>query len=146
MVAELLSAANGSGMNFDEYVAWRLSLPVHDKAAIGVRADPQVEDLSDSIAVSLYQVALEQRAEEVGDDYHVEARPYLVEDLYKLSKFEIAWEHRDRGSRIMIGKAFKRYVGSQTLGRLLEDGRIVKVEFHSRTAQNQTRYKTVRIG
>jgi len=145
-VSDTITAASTQGLSFNDYVEWRLNVDL-DTAIDQARPAVQPDQTVDEIAKALYFVALDEPAEEVGDDYHEKAQPYLVEDLYKRRGTGTAWNLRDRGNRIMIGKAFKRLVDAQTSGGCqIEDGRQMKVELDGRTAQNQARYRTVRVG
>lgn len=144
-----IAAAARQGLSFSEYVEWRLNVDLDTDISVEVQKPSGGESAQsvDEIAGSLFRAALEQVAEESDEDNKTTAALYLVEDLYKRRPTGTAWNLRDRGNRIMIGKAFKRLVDAQLPGGIeIDDGRRVKVEFDGRTAQNQARYKTVRVG
>lgn len=146
-VSDTIAAANAQGLSFNDYVEWRLNVDL-DAAADQVRpaVQPPTQTV-DELAKALYNFALEEQAEESDEDYRVEGRLYLVEDLYKRLGTGCAWNLRDRGNRIMIGKAFKRIVDKQGKNGVMieEERRAVKVVFIGRTAQNQAQYRTVRM-
>jgi hypothetical protein len=145
-VADTIAAASAQGLSFNDYVEWRLNADL-DASLEQIRV-PTPDQSIDELARELFLFALEEPAEDTSDEETiVEARPFLVEDLYKRRGIGIVWEQRDRGNRIMLGKAFKRVIDAQAPGgREIDDGRLMKVVVHSRTAQNQTKYKTVYVG
>jgi hypothetical protein len=141
-VAGCLAAAKIQGMTFNEYVEWRLNVDLDAAAEQTQSAGPQDQPVEE-IAKALYNAALNEPAEDSSiDDHFTEGRPYLVETLYKRLGAATPWNLRDRGNRIMIGKAFKRLVDtSQAIET--EEGRKVIVKYFQKTAQNQALYKTV---
>lgn len=144
-VSDTIAAANVQGLSFNDYIEWRLNVELD--AAVEARPAENPDQTVDEIAKALYLVAIEEPAQEFDDDHHEEGRPYLVEDLYKRLGIGNAWNLRDRGNRIMIGKAFKRLVDAQMSGgHEIADGRQMKVVLEGRTAQNQAKYRTVRVG
>lgn len=146
-VSDTIAAASLQGLSFNDYVEWRLNVELDAAVADQVRPALPSEQTVDEIAKALYLFALHEPAKESDDNYSTEGRPYLVEDLYKRQGTGSAWNLRDRGNRIMIGKAFKRLVDAQLPGgRQIDDGRQMRVDVDGRTAQNQTRYRTVRVG
>lgn len=143
-VADLISAAAVQGLSFNDYVEWRLNADLDSKAE-EQRIDP--DETVQQVAKALFREALLQPAAESDEDYVDEGVYYLVEELYKKLKLQPAWEQRDRGNRIMIGKAFKREVDAQAQGGTMisdESGLCVKVHFEGRTSQNQAKYRTHR--
>lgn len=145
-VSDMITAASAQGLSFDDYVEWRLNVDL-DATLDEARPELGHDQSVDEIAKMLFHAALDEPAEEHSDDHSEEARPYLVEELFKRHGTGAAWNLRDRGARIMIGKAFKRLVDAQLPGGYqIEDGRQMKVEPAGRTAQNQAKYRTVRVG
>ncbi len=145
-VADLINAAAIQGLPFNDYVEWRLNADLDSKAE-EQRIDP--DETVQQVARALFKEALEQSAAESDGEYSEEGVYYLVEELYKKLKLQPAWAQRDRGNRIMIGKAFRREVDSQSEGGTMlseETGICVKVFFEGRTSQNQARYRTHRVG
>lgn len=142
-VSDLINAAAVQGLPFNDYVEWRLNADLDSKAE-EQRVDP--DETVQQVAKALFCEALLQPAAESDDEHPEEGVFYLVEELYKKLKLQPAWAHRDRGNRIMIGKAFKREVDAQKHGTQLSDGSgwCVKVFFEGRTSQNQARYRTHR--
>lgn len=136
-VADALAAASLNGLSFDAYVEWRLNLADHP-ASIPLETEGADPDLIHVVRVLMAE-ALREPSDEDGPEY-------LVEELYR--RTDLAdWNTRDRGSRIRIGKAFKRLVDAQQAGgQEMGDGRQMKVIFVGKTAQNQARYRTVRAG
>lgn len=145
-ILDTIVAANAQGLSFNEYVEWRLNVDL-DTAIEAEKPSGEVDQTVEEVAQELFHVALDQVAEESDGDMRTKGTLYLVEELYKQRPTGTAWNLRDRGNRIMIGKAFKRLVDAQLPGGIqIEDGRQLKVKFDGRTAQNQARYKTVRVG
>ncbi len=144
-VADLIKAAAVQGLPFNDYVEWRLNADLDSKAE-EQRIDP--DETVQQVAKALFREALVQTAAESDDEHTEEGVFYLVEELYKKLRLQPAWEQRDRGNRIMIGKAFKREVDAQQgHGTCLADdgqGPCVRVQFEGRTSQNQARYRTHR--
>jgi hypothetical protein len=139
-----LTAAIAQGLTLNEYVELRLN--VHLDTAIELTKSREESDQAvDEVAHELFNIALNQMAEDLGDDYEVKAAIYSVEDLYKQRLTGKAWNLLERETRFMIGKAFERLVDAETLARVPSNGDYqVKVQFNDRTSQNQARYKTVR--
>lgn len=145
-VLDSIVAASAQGLSFSEYVEWRLNVDL-DTAIEAEKAGGEIDQTVEDVAKELFRVALDQVAEESDEDIAIKGTLYLVEELYKQLPTRNAWNRRERGNRIMIGKAFKRLVDAQLSGGTqIEDGHQVKVIFDSRTAQNQARYKTIRVG
>lgn len=126
-----MTAASAKAMSLDDYVEWCLSLQnTQANKDLLVNQGPQnIENL----AAQLFKKALVPSIFTPDDAYQVEA-------IYKQSGFPKKWEDLDRGFRIMVGKAFKREVEAQS------DDSNVKVVFVGRTQQNQTLYKTIKVG
>lgn len=144
-VSDAIGAANLQGLTFNDYVEWRLNVDLD--AAIEQKAG-QPDQSVDEIAKALFSIALEQPARESSDEYESEGKPYLVEELYRQLESGSAWNLRDRGNRIMIGKAFRRLVDAKNEkggGVQIDDGRVMKVMFETRTSQNQAVYRTHRV-
>lgn len=146
-VSDTIAAANLQGLSFNDYIEWRLNVDLDAAVVSQAQTSFQSEKTVDEIAKELYLFALEEPAKEDGDNFSEEGKSYLVEDLYKRLGTGSAWNMRDRGNRIMIGKAFKRQVDAQGPGGCqIDDGRQMKIHVDGRTAQNQTKYRTVRVG
>jgi hypothetical protein len=148
VVAAAAADAHEQGMEFDKYVAFRLIDVGSPFQAAGRKPLPVEEEVTASLFASrLFPFALMQQAEESGDDYHVAAVPYLIEELYKRNITGRPWSELSVGIRKGIGKAFKKLVDEQLNGgHEIEDGRQMRVEFIGRTNQNQAQYRTVRVG
>ncbi len=149
-VSDMIAASTAHGLSFNEYIEWRLNADL-DAAVTLIRPDVRPDQTAEEIAKQLYDAALGQQAEEYGDEHQEEALPYLVEELYKQHGTGTAWNQLERGTRIMIGKAFKRMVDAQLSGGCqIEDGRqmkvVTQVQPAGHTSQHQARYKTVRVG
>ena len=142
-VSDTIAAATKAGFSFNEYVEWRLNVEL-DAAIDQAQPAEQLSQNVEKIARELLDFASTQQAQDDGDcgEYIVEAKPYLVEDLYKRRKSGTAWNLLDRGHRIMIGKAFKRLVDKEYVHDV--ESIQVRIVRDGLTAQNQTRYKTVR--
>jgi hypothetical protein len=143
------TAAHERGMEFSDYLS---SLILNDVGTSndGARGRPGMlegEPTAAHLAGRLLPFALEQPAEEAGDEEHVAAVPYLVEELYRRHVPERAWEELSVGVRKRLGKEFKKLVDQQVSGgRQIVDGRQMRVEFVGLTRQNQAQYRTVRVG
>lgn len=142
------AAAARENMTFDQYVEWRLTTVDTVPIPVNYLGTPDTEDENpEQVARALFKIALNQQAEEAGDDYHVEARPYLIEELYTRFYKGKPWTSWAVGNRIQLGRQFKKLVDAQPEGgQQIEDGRQMRVEFVGHTKQNQTRYRTVRVG
>lgn len=142
------AAAVRENMSFDQYVEWRLSTVDQSVAPVNFVGTPALDDENpEQVARALFKIALDQQAEEAGDDYHVEARPYLIEELYTRYYNGKPWTSWAVGNRIQLGRQFKKLVDAQPKGgQQIEDGRQMRIEFVGHTKQNQTRYRTVRVG
>jgi hypothetical protein len=135
VIEELHSVSHGADLN--KYVEMRLNADLDRALEVrSVKGQPHLEDSVEEIAEKIFKEAL---------SYPVN-KPYLVEKVYsRLDRG--AWNMHDRGSRIMIGKAFKRLVEAQLPGGTqLEHGYQMKVRFLTKTAQNQALYQTERVG
>jgi hypothetical protein len=148
VVATGATAAHERNMEFDEYIAWLiLNDADNSNVAHGRPVTREDEQSAAQLARRLFVFALEQQAEEVDDEHNVEAIPYLIEELYRGNVTGRPWAELSVGIRKAIGKEFKKLVDQQVKGGCqIEDGRQMRVEFTGRTAQNQARYKTVRVG
>ena len=148
VVATGATAARERDMEFHEYITWLILNDAENPNVVSGRPVTREEEQSAAqLASRLFVFALEQQAEEVDDDHRVEAIPYLIEELYRRHVTSRPWAELTVGVRKGIGKEFKKLVDQQVKGGCqLEDGRQMRVEFMGRTAQNQARYKTVRVG
>lgn len=147
-VSDAIGAANLQGLSFNDYVEWRLNVDLDAAVEHGTQPTTVPDQSVEEVAKALFLLALDQPAMEANDEYTVEGRFYLVEDLYKQLEKGSAWNLRDRGNRIMIGKAFKRLVDANNQkhgGIQIDDGRVMKVIFEKRTSQNQAVYRTHRV-
>jgi hypothetical protein len=142
------AAAARENMTFDQYVEWRLTAVEQVSNAVNFVGTPMSGDENpEQVARALFKIALDQQAEEAADDYHVEARPYLIEELYTRHFNGKPWTSWTVGNRIQLGRQFKKLVDAQPQGgQQIEDGRQMRIEFVGHTKQNQTRYRTMRVG
>jgi hypothetical protein len=142
------AAAARENMTFDQYVEWRLSSVDQGSNPVNLLGSSASDDENpERVARALFDIALEQQAEEHDEDYHVEARPYLIEELYTRHYNGKPWTSWSVGNRIQLGRQFKKLVDAQGKGgKQIEDGRQMRIEFVGHTKQNQTRYRTVRVG
>lgn len=142
------AAAARENMTFDQYVEWRLTTADQVSQPVNfVGATASDDENPEQVARALFKIALDQQAEEAGDDYHVDARPYLIEELYSRHYSGKPWNSWTVGNRIQLGRQFKKLVDAQPKGgQQIEDGRQMRIEFVGHTKQNQTRYRTVRVG
>lgn len=144
VVHKATGEAIAQGMSFPEYVEWRLSTVPEDS---GEEQLLPVQQSAAETAREMFLFALDQPVHATSDEGDMESNDYLVETLYKQMPFSTDWGVLDRGFRIMIGKAFKREVDSQSDGGTLideENGYAMKVRFVGRSPQNQAIYKTER--
>ncbi len=135
-VADLIKAASAQGLDFNKYVEMRLNADLDQIVEEDTVANPlKISDV-DEVAKELFNEALNYPAN----------KTYLVEKIYaRLNKGD--WSLQDRGTRIMVGKAFKRVVDAQLAGGTqLEHGYQMKVRFLHKNAQNQAVYQTERVG
>ncbi|KFC61893.1 hypothetical protein [Massilia sp. LC238] len=135
-VADLIKAATVQGMEFKKYVEMRLNADLDQVVEEQAPANAVSADDVEDIAQAIFTEALSYPAN----------KQYLVEKVYgRLNRGD--WSVHDRGTRIRVGKAFKRLVDAQSAGGTqLEHGYQMKVRFLHKNAQNQAVYQTERVG
>lgn len=129
LLAALLAAALERKSTLNAYICERLAADFGDTQE---EVQGASEEDIEALAKALHQVALQQSTN---------VPFYLVEDLYKQFR-PGTWAQQGRGSRILLGKAFKRVVDSAPEDGTLINGKRNKVERVGTTVQNQAKYQT----
>jgi hypothetical protein len=129
LLAALLAAAAERKSTLNAFICERLAA---DFGALQEEVKGPSEEDIEELAKALHQVALQQSPD---------GQFYLVEDLYKQFR-PGTWALQGRGSRILLGKAFKRVVDAAPKDGALISGKQVRVERVGTTVQNQAKYQT----